>query len=95
MPTPLETQVDLLIAWCEANTADNLDLCAALAACAVRLRRRTSLAKQDEVVAAKVERASKLASAGKTPMMVEPEPEPAGPGRPNTGILPLPSLEDE
>ena len=71
--SPLETQVDLLISWCEANTADSTDLREALTACGIRLGQRADQARTAELVTVKLDRSTKLVSAGKTPLMREAE----------------------
>ncbi len=65
-PTPLEIQVDLLIAWCEANSADATDLREALTACGIRLGVRCDAARTEELTTIQTNREAALAASGKT-----------------------------
>lgn len=68
-PTPLEIEVDKLIAWLEENTADLTDMREALTAAGIRLGKRCDLARQDELTAMRVLRKDALQNSGKTPVI--------------------------
>lgn len=75
--TPLEVEVDKLVAWCEANSADNANLREALTAAGMRLGQRADKARSDELAGITAARDAERVRTGKTPIVTERQPEAA------------------
>ncbi len=67
----LEAKTDELIAWCEANAADDRDLREALTAAAQRLGTRCDRARTDELAAFKAFIDVERAKGGKPPIVAD------------------------
>jgi hypothetical protein len=76
MTPALQAQVDLLIAWCVANTADAADLVNALSQVGLAIGARADQARKDDLTAAKALRAAELLRQGKTPLVVVADADP-------------------